>query len=113
MRIPEAEFRERLRERFHDPKFERKRAEVEELIGIAWQVYSEYHKSPRTRAAGAGFADPSLQLPVQWLATSDAIATAQRKHDAPNALSRVLLICASARNDQTCPGEMSIHSAIG
>jgi multimeric flavodoxin WrbA len=107
MSIAEAEFRERLRERFYDPKFESKRAEVDELIGIAWQVYSESHKSPRTRAAGAGFADPSMELSVQWLATRDAIAAAQREHDDVNAKSRVLLICGSARNDQTCPSEMS------
>jgi multimeric flavodoxin WrbA len=107
MSIPEAVFRERLRERFYDPKFDSRSAEVDELIGIAWQVYSESHKSPRTRPAGDGFADPSMELSVQWLATRAAIAAAQREHDDPGGKSRVLLICASARNDQTCPGEMS------
>ncbi|HKR36326.1 MAG TPA: NAD(P)H-dependent oxidoreductase [Steroidobacteraceae bacterium] len=107
MRIPESVFRERLRERFYDPAFERASAEVDKVIDIAWRVYSESHKSPRTRAAGEGFADPEMQLSVQWLATRDAIAAAQRQHDDPSAKSRVLLICASARNDLTCPGEMS------
>ena len=107
MKISKEVFRERLRERFYDPKFDGASAELDELIGIAWQVYSESHKSPRTRAAGEGFADPKMELSVQWLATRDAIAAAQREHDAPGARSRVLLICGSARNDQTCPGEMS------
>jgi multimeric flavodoxin WrbA len=107
MRIPEPVFRERLRERFYDPAFERTSNELEQVIDIAWRVYSESHKSPRTRAAGAGFADPEMQLSVQWLATRAAIAAAQQQHDDANAKSRVLLICASARNDQTCPGEMS------
>jgi multimeric flavodoxin WrbA len=48
-----------------------------------------------------------MQLSVQWLATRDALAAAQIAHDDRKAKSRVLLICASARNDQTCPGEMS------
>jgi hypothetical protein len=71
------------------------------------QAYQDSRKSPRTRAAGEGFADPAMQLSVQWLATRDAIAAAQREHDDPDTQSRVLLICAAARNDQTCPGEMS------
>jgi multimeric flavodoxin WrbA len=107
MQINEAVFRERLRERFYDPLFERASGEIDKVIDIAWRVYCEAHKSPRTRAAGEGFADPEMQLSVQWLATRDAIAAAQRQHDDPNAKSRVLLICAAARNDQTCPGEMS------
>jgi multimeric flavodoxin WrbA len=107
MKIPEEVFRERLRERFYDPAFERANAEVDKVIDIAWRIYRESHKSPRTRAAGPGFADPEMELSVQWLATRAAIAAAQRQHDDPNAKSRALLICASARNDQTCPGEMS------
>ena len=46
MQIPEAVFRERLRERFYDPAFERARDEVEKVIDIAWNVYREAHKSP-------------------------------------------------------------------
>jgi multimeric flavodoxin WrbA len=48
-----------------------------------------------------------MQLSVQWLQTRDAIHEAQRVHDDKASKSRVLLICSSARNDQTCPGEMS------
>ena len=106
-KVPEAVFRERLRERFYDPSFERASSEIDKVIDIAWRVYSESHKSPRTRAAGEGFADPEMQVSVQWLATRDAIAAAQRQHDDPSAKSRVLLISGAARNDVTCPGEMS------
>jgi hypothetical protein len=107
MHISADVFRERLRERFHDPAFERTSAEIDKIIDIAWRAYQESHKSPRTRAAGERFADPEMQLSVQWLATRDAIAAAQREHDDPQAKSRVLVICGAARNDQTCPGEMS------
>jgi multimeric flavodoxin WrbA len=107
MQLSEDLFRERLRQRFYDPAFDQAQAEIDKVIDIAWQGYCESRKSPRTRAAGAGFADPQMELSVQWLATRDLIAAAQREHDDPNAKSRVLLICSAARNDQTCPGEMS------
>jgi multimeric flavodoxin WrbA len=107
MQISHAVFRERFRERFHDPAFEQADADVDKLAEIAWQAYQDSRKSPRTRAAGEGFVDPTMQLSVQWLATRAAIAAAQREHDDPDSQSRVLLLCAAARNDQTCPGEMS------
>jgi multimeric flavodoxin WrbA len=107
MQISEQEFRERLRERFYDPQFEQAGSEIDRLTLIAWQAYRDYRKSPRTRAAGPGFADPSMQLSEQWLQTREMIAAAQREHDDPRVRSRVLLICGAARNDQTCPGEMS------
>lgn len=107
MQISEEELRARLRERFYDPLFEKADSQIETIARVAWQAYSEYRKSPRTRPAGAGFADPSMQLSEQWLETRDAIHAAQRQHDDAKSRSRVLLICAAARNDQTCPGEMS------
>jgi multimeric flavodoxin WrbA len=64
-------------------------------------------QSPLTRAAGAGFDDPQMQLSEQWLQTRERIHEAQRRHDDQKAKSHVLLICGSARNDQTCPGETS------
>ena len=64
MHISADVFRERLRERFHDPAFERTSAEIDKIIDIAWRAYQESHKSPRTRAAGEGFADPEMQLSV-------------------------------------------------
>src|SRR4030095_16722826 len=78
MQVSQDVFRERFRERFYDPAFEAASADVDRLADIAWRVYCESHKSPRTRAAGEGFADPEMQLSVQWLATRDAIAQAQR-----------------------------------
>jgi multimeric flavodoxin WrbA len=107
MQVSEEEFRTRFKERFYDPLFEPKGDAIDELARIAWRVYDDNHKSPRTRAAGPEFADPKAELSVQWLQTRDAIREAQRRHDDASSQSRVLLICSSARNDQTCPGEMS------
>src|SRR5262245_45102876 len=67
MRISEQEFRRRLRERFYDPAFEGASEEIDRIAGIAWEAYSDSRKSPKSRAAGAGFADPQMQLSEQWL----------------------------------------------
>jgi multimeric flavodoxin WrbA len=107
MRLSEKEFRERLRQRFYDPEFDSVSDEIDAITRIAWHAYSESRKSPRTRPAGEGFADPTMQLSEQWLQAREQIQAAQRQHDDAQSKSRVLLICSSARNDQTCPSEMS------
>jgi multimeric flavodoxin WrbA len=100
-------FRERWLARFYDPAFEAESDALERLVEIAWEAYQGDRKSPRTRRAGRGFADPDAQLPVEWLAARDAIRAAQKRQRAADGPSRILLVCAAARSDQTCPGEMS------
>jgi hypothetical protein len=102
-------FRRRFRARFLDPLFEDApaRDKVDELADIAWEAYHENHKAPRTRQAGAGFADPTYDLSVDWLAARDAIRDAARRHADPSSPPRLLLVCGAARSDETCPGEMS------
>jgi multimeric flavodoxin WrbA len=100
-------FFERYRARFVDPTFEPLRAQIDQLAEIAWQNYCESHKAPLTRKAGAEFSDPDYELSIDWLRARDAINDAAQRHADPNGASRVLLICAAARNDKTCPGEMS------
>jgi multimeric flavodoxin WrbA len=101
------EFRSRFLLRFFDPAFVGAREELERICALAWEAYDEYRKSPRTRRAGEGFADPEYELPIEWLAAREEIQKAQRLHDDPQARSRILAICGAARSDQTCPGEMS------
>jgi multimeric flavodoxin WrbA len=60
-----------------------------------------------TRKAGPGFADPDYNLSVEWIAAHDAIKAAEAQQKDPSSLSQVLVICASPRNDGTCPGEIS------
>ena len=64
-------------------------------------------KAPRTRKAGPGFADPEHEVPIEWLEARQAIIEAQRRYESAESPSRVLLICASPRTDQTCPSEIS------
>jgi multimeric flavodoxin WrbA len=44
---------------------------------------------------------------VEWLEARQAIADAAARHDSRTSPSTILLVCASPRTDETCPGEMS------
>jgi multimeric flavodoxin WrbA len=107
VKLTREEFERRLRERFYDPEFDKVDRQIADVIDVAWKAYDEYHKSPRTRKAGPGFANPEFELPVEWLETRDRIQDAAREHHDASRRGRVLLVCGAARHDQTCPGEMS------
>ena len=100
-------FGERYRGSFVDPAFAKEQSAIARLEEIAWQAYDEGRKEPLTRLAGPSYADPAHALSVEWLATRKAIDQAQQAWGDPATKSRVLLICGSARNDGTCPGEIS------
>jgi multimeric flavodoxin WrbA len=107
VKLSREEFARRLGERFYDPAFEAIRAEIDRVIETAWDSYDQYRKSPRTRKAGPEFADPDFELPLEWLDTRARIVEAERRQRDPATPRRILLVCAAARHDQTCPGEMS------
>ena len=107
VQLSRQEFVERLRERFRDPAYRSHLSEFERLADVAWDAYDDYRKSPIRRRAGAGFEDPDYELPVEWLETRKAIIAAGRRQRSRKGPGRILLICGAARNDQTCPGEMS------
>jgi multimeric flavodoxin WrbA len=107
VKLARDEFERRFRERFYDPQFEEVRHEIDVMAGVAWTVYDEYHKSPRKRKAGAGFADPDFELSIEWLEARERIAQAAREQADASRRSRILVVCGAARHDQTCPGEMS------
>jgi multimeric flavodoxin WrbA len=100
-------FEQRYQRRFVDPAFAPFAKEIQAITNVAWDAYSDSRKSPRTRKAGPGFADPDYELSVDWLAARDAIAQAQRRHEDPAEPSRILLVNGSSRSEHTCPGEMS------
>jgi multimeric flavodoxin WrbA len=107
VQLSRAEFERRFFARFYDPSFDGVRTQLAEVADVAWQNYVEYHKSPRQRRAGRGFRHPGFELPVEWLETRARIHAAEREQRSPRSRSRILLINASSRSDQTCPGEIS------
>jgi multimeric flavodoxin WrbA len=105
-RLSQSEFSTRFKARFADPTFSGKSDEIDELLVLAWDGYRNARKSPVTRKAGRQFADPDYELSVDWLQARAEIHKAQKRHDRSDR-ARILLICGAARNDKTCPGEMS------
>ncbi|MEO8024095.1 NAD(P)H-dependent oxidoreductase [Polaromonas sp.] len=100
-------FHERFMESFMDPAFQAEEKALSRVEQIAWEAYQEGRKAPRTRKAGPGYADPEYELSIDWLAAKARIEKAQAAWRDPATPSRVLLVCGSARNDGTCPGEIS------
>lgn len=101
------EFGVRFRASFVDPAFRAEDQAIARLEEIAWAAYTEGRKAPITQKAGPQYADPDYDLSTEWVATKQRIDEAQRRWADPASPARVLLICGSARNDGTCPGEMS------
>ena len=100
-------FHGHYRRNFYDPAYEGEEAAIARLEEIAWKAYCEGRKAPRTQPAGPGFADPDYRLSDEWRATRDRLAAAEARQKSAATKSRVLLICASSRNDGSCPGEIS------
>ncbi len=105
VQLDRAEFERRFRLRHADPLFEAAEHELGAVLDAAWKSYSEYHKSPRTRKAGPAFADPGYDLPLDWLAARDAIRLAESERRNASLPPRILVVSASARTSQSCPGE--------
>jgi multimeric flavodoxin WrbA len=105
--LDKQEFARRMRLHFQDPAFARTGDAVDRIIEAAWDGYSHSRKSPNTRKAGPEFADPNYDLAVEWLEARAAIVEAEKQHRDANRKNRILVVCASPRNDKTCPGEMS------
>lgn len=105
--LDEDEFRRRFLSSFVDPAFDEARAELDKVAGIAWDGYINARKSPRTRKAGAGYADPDYDLADDWRTAKEAIEQARREHDDPAEPPCILIVNGAARSEHTCPGEMS------
>ena len=101
------EFRLKFLRSFMDPAFGEVKDALSQVEDVAWSNYIKGNKAPITVKAGAEFVDPEYDLSVEWKATRDRLLAAEITQKDPATKSRVLLICGSARNDGSCPGEMS------
>ena len=99
--LQRAEFHERFMQPFQDPAFRAEADSLRRIELIAWEAYEEGRKSPVTRKAGPGYADPEYELSVDWLEAKARIDAAQSAWSQPQTASRVLLVIGSPRNDGT------------
>src|SRR5258707_15006266 len=107
VKLPREEFEKRYRSRFADPVFASLQRELDAIIAAAWDAYSHSRKSPVTRKAGPGFADPDYELAIDWIVARDAVIAAQGRHDDEAGPIRFLVVNGSSRSEHSCPGEMS------
>jgi len=101
------EFHLQFRRSFVDPAFSEIEDALAQVEQVAWNNYDGSHKAPLKEKAGPAFADPDYDMSVEWKASSQRLAELDRLQKDPDTPSRALLICGSARNDGTCPGEIS------
>jgi NADPH-dependent FMN reductase len=101
------EFHIEFRRSFFDPSFDAVQTEIAKVEQVAWENYINGNKAPITEKAGPEFAEPDYDLSVEWKSTRDKLIAAEDRQKDPSTKSRVLLICGSARNDGSCPGEIS------
>jgi len=106
-RLDESEFTRRFLSQFQDQAYAPLQAELERIARAAWDSYKHERKSPHTRKAGPGFADPDYELATDWIEAAAAVKAAQARHDDVNGPVRILLINGSSRSEHTCPGEVS------
>jgi multimeric flavodoxin WrbA len=107
VRLSREQFEARLLARFYDPVFDGLGPEIDRIVAAAWDAYSNSRKAPRTRPAGAGYADPSYELSIDWIDARARILSAQDRQSDPATPSRILIVNGSTRSDHTCPGEIS------
>ena len=102
------EFHVQFQKSFRDPRFIPLKDAIAEVEEVAWKNYHEKgHKAPLTEKAGTEFFNPNYDLSVEWKETSARLKLAEATQKNPTTPSRVLLICGSARNDGSCPSEIS------
>ena len=101
------EFHLEFRRSFFYPSFDAVQTEIEKVEQVAWENYINGKKAPITAKAGPEFAEPDYDLSVEWKSTRDKLIAAEDRQKDPSTKSKVLLICGSARNDGSCPGEIS------
>jgi multimeric flavodoxin WrbA len=101
------EFHLQFQRSFIDPSFNDVKDALSKVEEVAWLNYVEGHKAPETEKAGPGFSDPDYDLSSEWKASSKRLVELDLQQKDALTPSRVLLICGSARNDGSCPGEIS------
>jgi multimeric flavodoxin WrbA len=107
VQLGEGEFKRRFLSQYADPAFRPLQAELDRIAQIAWEAYDGGRKSPVTRKAGPGYADPGYDLALDWVDAKAAIDRARAEYEDPAQPPCILIVNGSSRSEHTCPGEMS------
>jgi len=107
VKLDEPEFKKRFLAQYIDPAFEPLQGELGKIVEAAWDAYINSRKSPKTRKAGLGYANPDYDLSLDWIEAKAAIDRARAEYESPSRTPRVLVINAASRSEHTCPGETS------
>jgi hypothetical protein len=73
-RLSEQQFLDRFLGQFPDPAFDPLRDDLARIAAVAWDAYANGRKSPRTRKAGPGYADPEYDLATITVLASSSTA---------------------------------------
>jgi len=111
--LSQEEFKTRFLSQYIDPAFGTVSSELDKIADIAWDGYINSRKSPITRKAGPGYADPDYELSVDWIKAKAAIDAARARHEDTARTPRVLIVNAASRSEHTCPGESSKSFRLG
>jgi multimeric flavodoxin WrbA len=106
-RLERDEFHLRFTRAFFDPAYDAVAADLAAVEEVAWNSYLDKRKAPRTVKAGPGFADPDYELSIEWKQAHERLLAAEARQKDPATKSRILLVNGAARNDGSCPGEVS------
>src|SRR5438552_18759518 len=90
-KLTKEEYLKRWRQRFYDPAFLSKNADLDAIAEIAWGAYADDRNSPRSSKAGPGFADPEYELSVEWLEARQSVVAAENSKESYAYASSVLL----------------------
>ncbi len=106
-RLEREAFHRKFIDQFFDPAFDAVAEQLAAVEEVAWQAYHDKRKAPRTVKAGPGYADPDYDLSIEWKEAHERLLAAEARQKDPATPSRILLINGAARNDGSCPGEIS------
>ena len=105
--LEKTEFVRRFLSQYADPEFGALTKELGDIAEVAWDGYINGRKSPNTRKAGPGYADPNYDLSVDWIEAKGAIDRAKTRYESKSRAPRVLIVNSASRSEHTCPGETS------
>lgn len=101
------EFEKRAKEIFEVTAKDGDSEAIRDVIDDLYEGYEKSRKSPKQMEVGDGFADPKFEMGKEWVDAFRRLADAKIEHHDSSSPDRILVINASPRSDNTCPGEVS------